>query len=158
MSGTISFRPISNADLAFLYQVYASTREQELAQVDWTHAQKEAFLQMQFDAQHQYYQQNYSEAEFQIVLCDGQPCGRLYLSRWKTEFRIVDIALLPEYRGRGIGSQILEDILAEAASQSLPVSIHVEQFNPAMRLYLHLGFQKIGEVGIYHLMEWTPKN
>ncbi|MFC1997302.1 GNAT family N-acetyltransferase [Chloroflexota bacterium] len=156
MSEMISFRPFVEADLEFLYQIYASTRQDELALVDWTFTQKEGFLHMQFDAQHQYYQEHYSEAEFQIVLYDDQPCGRLYLSRWETEFRIVDIALLPEFRGQGIGSTILKDILVEAGSQKLPVSIHVEQFNPAMRLYLNLGFKKIDETGVYHLMKWTP--
>ena len=90
------------------------------------------------------------------MLCEDQPCGRLYLSRWENEYRIVDIALLPEFRGQGIGTLIMNDILAEAADHGLPVTIHVEQFNPALGFYMQLGFKKIDETGVYHLMKWTP--
>ncbi|MBN1668457.1 MAG: GNAT family N-acetyltransferase [Anaerolineales bacterium] len=156
MNFQLDFRPISEADLDFLYQVYASTRQDELDQLDWTATQKAEFLQMQFTAQHRHYQEYFPEAEFQIILVDGRPAGRLYLSRWETEFRIIDIALLPAVRGQGIGTTILRQISAEAEAQGLPVRIHVEQFNPALNLYLRLGFRKIGEQGVYFLMERVP--
>jgi ribosomal protein S18 acetylase RimI-like enzyme len=149
----ITFRSITPADQNFLQQLYASTREEEMALVDWGDRQKEAFLQMQFNAQHQYYQANYTQTAFQIILLNGEPIGRLYVARWEKEIRIVDLALLPEYRDRGIGSQILKDLLAEGKQQHLPVRIHVEQYNLALRLYERLGFQKIGEHGVYWLME-----
>ena len=99
----ITLRPIEPDDAAFLYRVYASTREAELALVDWDAAQKDAFLRMQFLAQAQHYQANYTDTTYQIILLDGQPVGRLYVARWPGEIRIVDIALLPEYRNMGIG-------------------------------------------------------
>ena len=150
---SVTFRPIAAADQPFLQQLYASTREEEMALVDWSDRQKEAFLQMQFNAQHQYYQANYTQTAFQIILLHGEPIGRLYVARWEQEIRIVDLALLPEHRNRGIGSQILKDLLAEGKQQKLPVRIHVEQYNPALRLYDRMGFQKIGEHGVYWLME-----
>jgi ribosomal protein S18 acetylase RimI-like enzyme len=149
----IAFRPIAPADRPFLQQVYASTREQEMAMVDWSDRAKAEFLQMQFDAQHQYYQANYTQTSFQIILLHGEAIGRLYVARWEDEIRIVDLALLPDYRDRGIGSQILQDLLAEAAQRNLPLRIHVEQYNRALRLYQRLGFQKIGEHGVYWLMQ-----
>jgi ribosomal protein S18 acetylase RimI-like enzyme len=152
----ITFRPITSADHPFLQQLYASTREEEMAMVDWDDRQKEAFLQMQFNAQHQYYQANYTQTAFQIILRHGEPIGRLYVARWEQEIRIVDLALLPGHRDRGIGSQILKDLLAEGKQQKLPVRIHVEQYNRALRLYDRLGFQKIGEHGVYWLMEACP--
>jgi len=153
----LTLRPITPDDRDFLYRVYASTREQELAQVDWDAAQKAAFLRMQFDAQYQDYQKNYSQARFQIILLDGQPIGRLYVDRWANEIRIVDIALLPEYRNRGLGTGYLKDILAEGQRAGLPVTIHVERFNPALHLYERLGFQPIEDKGVYWLMRWTPQ-
>jgi ribosomal protein S18 acetylase RimI-like enzyme len=152
---TISLRPITSADEGFLYRVYASTREDELAQTGWAAAQKEAFLTMQFNAQHKYYTEQYRKASFDIILLDGEPVGRLYLDRRKSEIRIVDIALLPAYRNRGIGSALLHEILAEGARTGRRVSIHVERFNPALRLYTRLGFQHIGDNGVYYLMEWV---
>ncbi len=153
----ISLRAITIEDEQFLFAVYTSTRADELARVDWNAAQKEAFLQMQFRMQTNYYNEHFSDAIFQIVLLDEQPIGRLYVHRKVDEIRVIDIALLPEVRGRGIGSELLNQILDEAQTSNLPVSIHVERMNPAMRLYERLGFCFLAEHGIYHLMEWTPK-
>jgi GNAT superfamily N-acetyltransferase len=152
----MTLRPIDADDMAFLYQVYASTREEELAVTGWSAAQKEAFLTMQFNAQHAYFQENYPGAAFQVILLDGQPIGRLYLDHWPGELRIVDIALLPAYRGRGVGTTILNAILSEGRRLGLPVRIHVERFNPALRLYTRLGFRLAVDKGVYYLMERLP--
>ncbi len=125
--------------------------------VDWDETQKAAFLDMQFNAQHSYYQEHYRGSEFDIILLDGEPIGRLYLARWEDEMRVIDIAILPDYRNRGIGRALFEDVMAEAAEGGKTVSIHVERNNPARRLYDRLGFQVTGEEhGIYLLMMWSP--
>ena len=153
---TISLRPIDDSDLPFLLRVYASTREEELAPVPWTRAQTDAFLASQFVLQHQYYQEHYAGAQFEVILADGQPIGRLYLARWAEEHRIIDIAIVPEHRGRGIGSRLLADVIAEADAVGKPVSIHVEMQNPARRLYERLGFLPVDEHGVYVLMRRPP--
>ena len=122
----------------------------------WTEQEKEDFLAFQFDAQHKYYMEHFPRAAFDLVLLEDQPIGRLYIDRRKDEIRLIDIALLPEHRGSGLGSAIMQDILAEGSEKGLLVRIHVEHNNPAMRLYRRLGFEKIEEQGVYHLMEWTP--
>jgi len=156
MNLTLTLRPIAAEDMDLLCRVYASTREEELAQVEWGAGQKAAFLQMQFDAQHAYYQENYPNAQFQVILVNGEPAGRLYVDRRAAEIRIVDIALLPEYRNRGVGSALLRDILAEGERAGLPVTIHVESFNPALRLYQRLGFRMAEDKGVYYFMEKSP--
>ena len=153
---SITFRPIRPEDEAFLYQVYASTREDELAQVPWDEGEKETFLRMQFNAQHKYYQEQFLNAEFQIILLDDRPIGRLYVDRRPDEIRLIDIALLPGERNGGIGTLLLKELLVEAAWVGKPVRIHVERFNPALRLYEQLGFSRIDDQGVYHLMEWSP--
>jgi ribosomal protein S18 acetylase RimI-like enzyme len=100
--------------------------------------------------------EQFAGAAFDVILLDGESIGRLYVDRRPDEIRIIDIALLPEYRNRGIGSRLITALLAEGTAAGLPVRIHVEQYNPAMRLYNRLGFQKIDERGVYHLMEWSP--
>ena len=152
----VELRPIRDEDLPFLLRVYAATREEELAPVPWTRAEKDAFLASQFALQHQYYQQHYTDAAFQLILAGGEPVGRLYLARWEDEHRIVDIAVVPEHRNRGIGSSLLADVLAEADAAGKPVSIHVELQNPARRLYDRLGFRPVEERGVYVLMRRPP--
>ena len=153
---TFAFRPANDEDLQFLCALYASTREDELRQVDWPKSKKNAFLDMQFDAQHRYYHEQFPDADYLIVEQDGRAIGRIYLDRRADELRLVDIALVPEARNQGIGKNLLLDLLDEGQADLLPVRIHVEQFNPAMQLYLRLGFEPIEDQGVYRLMEWRP--
>ena len=152
----IALRPVLFGDEDFLFSVYAGTRAEEMDLVDWDAAQKRAFLRMQFRAQDQFYKENYTGAEYQVILLDDQPVGRLYIQRRKDEIRIMDISLLPEFRKRGIGSALLNQILDEAARSNLPVTIHVERFNPALHLYERLGFRLQEDKGIYFFMKWLP--
>jgi ribosomal protein S18 acetylase RimI-like enzyme len=152
----INFRPIEVADLSLLSAIYASTRADEMALVPgWTDEQKTAFLAQQFQAQHTYYQANFQQAAFQIILFENQSAGRLYLNQTEKAFHIIDISLLPEYRRRGIGELILRSIFDDATAVNKVVSIHVERNNPALRLYQRLGFTMLDDSHpIYLLMEW----
>jgi ribosomal protein S18 acetylase RimI-like enzyme len=152
----VTFRIVTHDDTEFLYAVYASTRAEELALVDWDEAAKAAFLRGQFNAQHQAYRTTYPEADFLIIQLNDRPVGRLYLARGEREIRIIDIALLPEHRNAGIGGAILRDVLAEGARDDKRVGIHVEMFNPAQQLYERLGFRQREIHGVYYFMEWTP--
>jgi GNAT superfamily N-acetyltransferase len=150
----LTLRPVTPADAAFLFLVYASTRTEELASTDWDEQRKQAFLRMQFHAQSRHYALHYGGASFSVIEIDGAAVGRLYVDRPADEIRVVDIALLPQHRGHGIGTRLLRAILAEGADAGVPVTIHVEGFNPAMRLYLRLGFKEVADAGLYKLMEW----
>lgn len=153
----ITLRPADFArDLEFLYAVYAGTRADEMALTGWGQAEVEQFVRLQFQAQHEHYQTHFPTAEYSVIEKAGRPIGRLYLDRRPDEIRIVDIALLPAERRAGIGGALLRDILDEASVTAKLVRIHVEQNNPAMRLYDRLGFVKIEEQGVYWLMEWSP--
>jgi ribosomal protein S18 acetylase RimI-like enzyme len=151
----LTFRLIADADLPFLARVYASTRAEELAVTPWTDQQKAAFLDMQFHAQHTHYQQYYPEADWLVTMRAGEDIGRLYIVRWPSQHCIIDIALLPAHRGKGLGAALLRDLMDEAAAADKAVSIHVEKFNPAMRLYRRLGFKTDEDKGVYDLMRWT---
>lgn len=148
----VRLRPIIAEDREILYRCYASTRAEEMSYVDWSDEAKEQFLRMQFHAQAEHYDKHYTGAQFQLILVDEEPAGRLYVDRWRDEIRIVEITLLPAYRGQGIGGSLLRDLIAESTSCGKPLSIHVEKFNPAMKWYRRLGFQTVGEVGVYDLM------
>ncbi len=151
----ITLRPIETGDEDLLYLVYASTRQEELAQTGWPEEQKASFLRMQFDAQSRYYREHYAEAEFSVILADDRPVGRLYVVRWPEEIRIVDIALLPEHRNNGIGGELLGGLISESEASGKPLSIHVERSNPALRLYGRLRFEVVEDKGVYLLMRRT---
>jgi ribosomal protein S18 acetylase RimI-like enzyme len=149
----IRLRPITPEDQPFLYGVYAGTRKEELSVVNWTEEQKAAFLTMQFNAQHRHYQEYCPKAKYDVILCDGEPAGRLYVDRREAEIHVIDISLLPDYRGRGIGSKLLGEIIAEAAGLGKAVSIEVERNNRALGLYLRLGFTPVKDLGVYLSLE-----
>lgn len=158
MLNSITLRPITDADQELLFQIFASTRIEELAMLPWSEIQKTQFLRMQFRAQHTYYLEQFPNAQFDILVRDGNPIGRLYVDRAATEIHVLDIALLPEYRGVGIGSSLVVELIDEARSKQLPLRIYVEAHNPAYRLYSRLGFYKIAETDVYHQLEWSVKN
>jgi GNAT superfamily N-acetyltransferase len=152
----VSYRPSTEADLAFLGLVYATTRLEEVAQTGWPLEMQHQFLAHQADAQHLHYRRHYPDAEWLVIERGGEAIGRLFLEEWSSEIRLIDISLLPLGRGDGVGTAILADLQEMAAAAGKTLSIHVERNNPAMRLYLRLGFAKIDEHGVYDLMEWRP--
>lgn len=151
----VTLRPATAHDRAVLFEVYAGTRAEEMARVPWTVAEKDAFVRMQFDAQDRAYHEAYPDARFDVVVLDGEAVGRLYVARSRTEIRVIDIALLPGHRGRGLGTFLLRELLGEAAGTGRTVSIHVEVDNPARRLYARLGFVAVADRGLHVLMEWS---
>ncbi|WP_299493324.1 GNAT family N-acetyltransferase [Acaryochloris sp. IP29b_bin.137] len=151
----LCLRAITEADQPFLYQLYASTREEELAVVPWSEEQKQTFLAFQFNAQHTFYQSQFKDAYFWVIEQADLPIGRLYLDQRADEIRIIDIALMPGCRDRGIGTALLTAILAEGRAKQQPVRIHVEYSNRAITLYRRLGFMQIGGDDVYKLMEWS---
>lgn len=154
----ITYRPATEADVPFLGLVYASTRLEEVARTGWPLQMQRGFLQQQHEAQHSHYAIAYPDAERLVIVHGGEDVGRLYLCEFPTQVRIVDISLLPESRGRGIGEAILRDIGEDAATRRKLVSIHVEKENEARRLYLRLGFEPVEDKGVYDLMEWRPQS
>jgi ribosomal protein S18 acetylase RimI-like enzyme len=148
-----TLRPVSDADRAFLVALYGSTREQELDQVSWAPGAREAFVEQQFAAQDAHYRANYPGACLDVIEVDGVAAGRLYVHRGPSDIRIMDIALAPGFRGRGIGTALLRRLMDEADASGRRLSIHVEMNNPARSLYDRLGFEPAGEHGVYVLME-----
>jgi GNAT superfamily N-acetyltransferase len=154
---SLGLRAFTDHDIDFLKKVYFSVREDEMKQLGhWTDEMKIAFLTHQFNAQHTHYQQNYTEANYWVIERNKEGIGRLYYDESGDKISIIDIALLPEYRSKGLGEGILKTIFERAKAIEKNIEIHVESFNPAMRLYYRLGFKKVSETnGVYHLLEWN---
>jgi GNAT superfamily N-acetyltransferase len=161
----LTLRPATADDESFLEKVYAGTRAAELATVPWTDEAKAAFVRMQFAAQSQYYREHYPDASVDVILVnaeggglDAEAVGRLYVARWTDEICIVDISLLPVFCNRGIGTTLLRQLQAEASAAGKPLRIHVERFNPALRLYERLGFRQLEDRGVYLFLEWRASH
>lgn len=151
-----TLRPARATDAEFLYQVYASTRLAEMASLDWQPAQVQAFLRMQFMAQDNHYRAHFPTARFDVVELRAVPVGRLYVERGDMEIRVLDISLLPQWQHQGTGSALLTMLLDEARATARSVQLHVERHNPALGLYLRLGFVSFDESGVYLAMRWQP--
>lgn len=156
MSLELQLRPMHAGDEAFLRRVHADVRAPEIALTGWDAASAEAFLRMQFDAQHHHYRKSYPQARFDIVERAGEPLGRLYVDRRADEIRVIDIALLAQQRGQGIGTSLLRSLQDEATRDGRRLTLQVEQHNPAQALYLRLGFSETHFQGLYRSMQWRP--
>lgn len=147
-----SLRERVDGDLPFLAALYAQTREEELRPVAWSPEQKLAFLADQFAKQHAYYLQHYPHARWWVLTCEGERAGRLYVSRTSSDLRVMDITVAPQHRNRGVGTALLRVLVDETARAGIECSLHVEPYNPALRLYTRLGFQFVEVRGAYHYM------
>jgi GNAT superfamily N-acetyltransferase len=152
-----TLRPATPADREFFVRLYRSTRDEELRLTDWDEARKDEFVRQQFAAQDAYYREHYPGASLDVIEDEGDRVGRLYVHRRPAEIRLMDITLAPEARGRGIGSQLLRRLMDEAECEKKPLTIHVEVFNPARRLYDRLGFEAVEDRGVYQLLSWRPR-
>jgi len=148
----LRLRPESEADLPLLRGLYASTRSEELALSGWEEAQQQAFIDQQFSAQRSHYRQHYPGAAFLVIEHAGAGIGRLYLHWGREELRLMEITLLPEWRGRGIARPLMQQMIDWSAERALPITLHVEPFNPAHAWYRRLGFDTLEVRGVYHFM------
>jgi ribosomal protein S18 acetylase RimI-like enzyme len=155
-SDTVVLRPVADGDQELLVEIYASTRAEELALTDWSEAQRDAFVKMQFAAQQEYYRAHYPQAEHNIILRSLQPVGRFYTAETEDDIRIIDITVLPDHRNAGIGTPLINDLLTRAKEVWKPVRIYVETYNRSRRLFERLGFTVIEEDGINVLLECRP--
>lgn len=152
----IRLRAVTPADDNFILSLYASTRADELQQVPWNAEQKEAFVKMQFASQKQHYGASYPQASHDLICVNETEVGRIYLDRGEDKFHILDVTILPQYRNQGIGGVLLRRLLDEAGQSGKAVTIYVETFNPSLRFFERLGFQKDQEIGFQLLLKREP--
>lgn len=152
----VSSRPEQPEDEAFLFTLYSSTRQEELQSFGWDDTVQNSFLRMQFEAMRQGYRSMFPRAAFSIILAGEEPAGRTVINRTQQEIRLVDISLLHPYRGRGIGTGILSDLLAEALRTGLPLRLSAMKASRALDWYRRRGFHQMGESGPYVHLESSP--
>lgn len=149
-------RPPAAADEPFLFRLFCTTREDELALWDAPADVKAAFLRMQFDAQRAHYGRHFPTADHDIVTLDGEPAGRILVDRSRDEIRVVDLAILTERRNAGIGSRLMRSLLDESSATGKPVRVHAFKPSRAVDFYERMGFVRTGDEGPYCALEWNP--
>ncbi|MGE7843727.1 GNAT family N-acetyltransferase [Lysinibacillus sp. NPDC093712] len=150
----IDLKAITNADEAFLFEVYSSTRNQEVDAWGWSVEQKQIFLEMQWRAQHASYKQQFPDASNSIIVVDNQCVGRLLIKELQGYHHLIDISLLPIYQGKGIGTYVINELLQKASKGKKAVILRVFQTNPARNLYERLGFRVVSVDELYLKMRW----
>jgi ribosomal protein S18 acetylase RimI-like enzyme len=150
-------RPVEEKDTAFIEAVYRTTRDAELNFTNWSEHQKNAFISMQSAAQLAEYRTRFPDARFQIIIYSKKNAGRIYTWENETEIRLIDITLLPEFRGKGIGKDLLQQLIERSNKMQKKLSLHVESSNPILKLYQRLGFIHIKNNGRHYYMERQPK-
>lgn len=143
-------------DDEFLFNLYASTRQKELAAWGWAEEARHQFLRMQFQCQRQSYQRQYPDLENRIIFADDARAGRILTAKTNTEMVLVDIALLPEFHSQGIGTALLADLQQEAKAVGMPLRLSVLIGNSAKRLYERMGFKIVETNEMYAIMRWQP--
>ena len=159
LGNQLTLRRAMPDDEHFLLSLYGSTRDEELAQVEWIEGQKEQFLRWQYELQRNEYLTRFPDSDYYVVLFDNEPAGRIWIGRDHHQIRLLDIALLPQFQNRGAGTLLLRALIDEASLERKPLRHMVFVLNPeAHRFYERLGFVVIDDLGAYKHMEWRPEN
>jgi RimJ/RimL family protein N-acetyltransferase len=153
--GPLHLRPERDDDGAFRFKLFCDSRPAEFALLQLDPAAFEQLMRFQFHAQTLTYRANFPNARFDIIERDGAPIGRIVVNRPGTMLHIVDQAIVPAQRNRGLGTAIMKALMDEAGQAGLPVRLKVASTNdPSMQLYLRLGFVPIHAEPLYIEMEW----
>jgi len=152
----IQLRPVEEKDTAFIEAVYRTTREAELNLTNWSEHQKNAFISMQAAAQHAEYKAKFPNVKFQVIIYNKKSAGRFYTAENENEIRLMEMTILPEFRGKGIAKELLQQSIERSNKIQKKLSCHVEASNPILKFYQRLGFVHLKNNGRYFYMEREP--
>jgi ribosomal protein S18 acetylase RimI-like enzyme len=153
--GMLRLRPECEDDHAFRFDLFCASRAADFAMVPLDPFALEQLLGMQFQAQTASYRAGFPAARFDIIELDHHRVGRIVVDRGHDHLHIVDQAILPAQRNRGLGSTIMQALMQEAAEAGRAVRLNVAAANQnALRLYVRLGFVPIAHEPLHIEMEW----
>ena len=153
---SISTRPVTSDDHEFLFEVYQSSRGDDLRGLGWEQARVIEFLRMQYEAHQQFHDREFKNATDEIILVGGERAGRLVIERREHEIRWIDLSLLPQFQNSGVGSFLIRKIQDDARRTRKPLRLQIIRFNRAVNLFERLGFVRTSETGTHFQLEWTP--
>ena len=93
--------------------------------------------------------------QFEIVLCDVNPCGFLSIEDCPDHISVSEIVITPQFQGRGIGSRLLNEEIQRGRETQSPLRLQVLKANRAIELYRRLGFKECGTTETHICMVWA---
>ena len=102
---------------------------------------------MQFEAQRRHYARHYPKASSWVLVEDGDPVGRLIESRETDHLLLMDLAVAPAARRRGLATWMIGELAQKARADGFPLRCQVDPNNEAREMYARLGFAVIGHEG-----------
>jgi GNAT superfamily N-acetyltransferase len=152
--GLLRLRPECDADQDFRYRLFCDSQPSEFALL--APAALGEVMTQQFHAQTLSYLAQFPEARFDIIELSGERIGRIVVDRPGAGLHIVDLAIVPHWRGRGVGTAIVRALIDEARAAGIPVRIEASEGDPSLRLYHRLGFVSTATAPPHTQLEWRP--
>ena len=153
----VTTRPMTDDDSMLLFELYASSRADELSRSGWATPQQRSFFRMQAQNQERYFLRHHDHLDRRTICINGFSAGRLLVDRPDHAVTIVDLALLPAFRGRGVGSLLIRCLLEEAAEADLPVHVEMPKDSPSVATFMRLGFRSSDDLGDRWHLVWNPR-
>jgi ribosomal protein S18 acetylase RimI-like enzyme len=151
-------RPARTDDQEFFYRLFCSVHSEKLQLVSLNLEEKNRLIELMYEGFTRHYRTLAPASDDRVVLLNNESIGRMILLQMSKEIWLADLAILPEYRQRGIGSALIGQLQAESMMSKRPVRLQVPQFDRALRLYQRLGFYEVDKVGPYLHLEWSSRH
>ena len=161
MDAFLNLRPVRPEDEPFLRELRAQIDAERLGLRFWSpesEALAKKIIDLQFQAHARHYKQvkgNWDTKDC-IIEFNGHVVGRFIVTQDSTVVHLADIAVHGSFRGLGIGRAVIEATQAECEQSKRALRLHVDPTNPALQLYVQLGFRVVEEQPNVSLMEWLP--
>jgi ribosomal protein S18 acetylase RimI-like enzyme len=157
MSQVLTLRPTRTDDQEFLYRLFSLVYSEKLQLVPLSAEEKKTLVELMYQGFTRHYDSLAPASDDRLVLLNNESIGRMILLQTREEIRLADLAILPQYRGIGIGSALISQLQTESLMSKRPVHLQVGRFDRALRLYQRLGFYKIDTIGPYLHLEWSSQ-
>jgi len=145
--GNLALRPEVPTDTPFLRWLFASSRSSNFESALLSEEGLAQLLDMQFEAQRRHYARHYPKARSWLLVEVGEPVGRLIETSETDHLLLIDLAVAPSARRRGLATWMIGELAQKARADGLPLRCHVDPSNDALGLYTRLGFTKLGSEG-----------
>ena len=126
----ITLRPARTQDFDFCEALYFAGMENIIRELNLDRvAQSASFRQL------------WELTQVRIIVVDGADVGWLQSTKQGDSLFLAQLFVSASFQRRGIGTEVMHRLIAEAARARQAVTLGVVKINPALRLYERMGFR-----------------